>query len=31
MLDFSTHPLGFLALHLAGYRNVALYDASWEE
>jgi thiosulfate/3-mercaptopyruvate sulfurtransferase len=23
--------LGFFALHLAGYRNVALYDASWEE
>jgi 3-mercaptopyruvate sulfurtransferase SseA len=23
--------LGLLALHLTGYRNVALYDASWEE
>ena len=23
--------LGLFALHLAGYRNVALYDASWEE
>ena len=22
---------GLFALHLAGYRNVALYDASWEE
>jgi hypothetical protein len=31
MLDFSTHPLGLLALHLAGYRNVTLNDASWEQ
>ena len=23
--------LGLFALHLAGYRNLALYDASWEE
>jgi len=23
--------LGFFALHLAGYRDIALYDASWEE
>jgi thiosulfate/3-mercaptopyruvate sulfurtransferase len=23
--------LGLFALYLAGYRNVALYDASWEE
>ena len=23
--------LGLFALHLAGYRNIALYDASWEE
>jgi len=23
--------LGLFALHLSGYRNVALYDASWEE
>jgi thiosulfate/3-mercaptopyruvate sulfurtransferase len=23
--------LGLLALHLAGFRNLALYDASWEE
>jgi 3-mercaptopyruvate sulfurtransferase SseA len=23
--------LGLLALYLAGYRDVALYDASWEE
>lgn len=23
--------LGLFALHLAGYRNAALYDASWEE
>jgi thiosulfate/3-mercaptopyruvate sulfurtransferase len=23
--------LGLFALHLAGYRDLALYDASWEE
>jgi len=23
--------LGFFALHRAGYRDIALYDASWEE
>jgi thiosulfate/3-mercaptopyruvate sulfurtransferase len=23
--------LGLFALYLAGYRNIALYDASWEE
>ncbi|HEY6406424.1 MAG TPA: rhodanese-like domain-containing protein [Ktedonobacteraceae bacterium] len=23
--------LGLFALHLAGYRHLALYDASWEE
>jgi len=23
--------LGLFALHLAGYRDIALYDASWEE
>jgi thiosulfate/3-mercaptopyruvate sulfurtransferase len=23
--------LGLFALHLAGYRNLALYDASWAE
>ena len=31
LIDFSDRSIGLFALYLAGYRDVALYDASWEE